>query len=297
MSTRTGNGLAQSFREAVKRSAKSADEAAKTSTVYVKTLQGMLESKGIPSRSLKVEDALDLTQQRMKYSAQNTPLTVVVRQGSADTQTAVFLGQAQEAWAEMRNITKVRGFNWEFEVLISLSARERNRVLRMSLHSPAKKAENWDAKTRADFLLEREQNLKYYSKVVGEWTHLFEEQSRFDSGDLPAQVRSQNMTIDGFIALLKSLMGQVTPQGVIDGDPLIRISLDGEMGICLRMSSLGNQDQLEVVLSWLNNIVQFTDRNRDLYFDVRERAYTRIQEGTKPPPSNTVAQALEMEGY
>ena len=254
---------------------------------YTEGMRDALRQKGVPADTLNVGQALELQGQRMKYEPSNTPLTVIQKHAAEDEQIPFFIGDLNEAWDKLKEVDKIQGANWELSVLFLLSDRDRNLVSGFSLHSPEIKKLDDTLDTRADMLESREASLRITSRNVGQWRFLLEEFDR-----IPAQHHDKIISVGDIPNIIKHILEDSHDFGKVDGDPRIRLSLDGNLGIACFKSHFDDPVYRDLILEWVGSVVEFCKNNRHLYWNAVEKAYTPKHQEEVIPPSTKLIDIL-----
>lgn len=258
-----------------KRSKKGGDQ-------YTKGLQQRLLTRGVESTLLKVDTALEIAGQRMKYSAASTPLTMLRKSEDAAEETSIFLGDAEEAFEKLKEFDKDASFNWEISVMMGLSTKTRRLVVGVNLYTPENRGLDWKIQSRAEHLEDKDAAVQVYSRKAGQWMFLLEEHERRGK-DIPEEYPNI-ITIAELITVIRGVGSFKSEAGAVDGDPHVRMTLDGHQGIAFRLSSLDDQEYLDLIGAWLSNSVMFLKNNRELYWDAEERAYAPKKNPYEKPP-------------
>lgn len=236
------------------------------------------------AEELRAKHLLEMHNQRV--TTQRTPYHNVIIKTGTDKAMDIVVGSFDSTWDKMEK-ERQRGVLWNVEVQVALSKAKRNRVVGVSLFSPQVKKPDPAAKLLSQHLEDMDARAEMSSKCVGKWQYLLEEASRCDDTHIPASWLDKNISVDGLIRLLRDTVCEYScphGNGVVSGDPMIRIQLERAYGIIIRGSHLSQPAALALTKSWLWDIVEFTE-TRNRYWDHAQGIFVTRSENDTAPPS------------
>jgi hypothetical protein len=194
-----------------------------------------------------------------------------------DDSTVVLMGAAEALEEKMRG---ERGARWTLEVVVSLSAVERRRVMSYALFSPEYRRFDIDALRNTDELRQFQGDHKGKQSVQGRLVQqghrLLAEGELIDSGALPAQARDLNVTVDGALRVIEDACrsGGDAVAGSVRGNPMIRLQFENKAGVICSLDDLDKESVRVFVKQWMQDMVDFTSgRGRYREWDPVSRSY------------------------
>lgn len=203
-----------------------------------------------------------------------------------------------------------REFRWFLEVIISLSDQTRTRVWSATLFPPYQLQVDpqsfRDSRRHLEHMNHRAAQGGHFEALLrGFFDEDLEELAEFNNvpvdrlpGGGGAFILQENYSIDGLLHLFREICDGTHPRitytsGAPVGDTMIRVSLDTSYGIVFTRSSLDQKTGRDMVQAWLNDIKEFTrGDNRNYYYDVDAKAYSRRERDQVKPTSNHVESML-----
>lgn len=232
----------------------------------------------------KMRHLIEMQQQRMTTTRSAHSGIVIKSSNPQDRQMQIMAGSFDKTWEYMHE-QRMHGVLWTVEVQLSLSRKNRARVVSVILLSPELQRPESKIITVGQHLEDQDERHRSRSRHVASWRYFLEEQRRFEEGSLPENRSHQNITVDGLFRLLRETVCQFpSPFGQVDGDPLIRFHLDEAFGAVARGIHLDPESpSLPILKNWVWEMVDFQDANRHRYWDGTQRMYITKSPDEEPP--------------
>lgn len=247
---------------------------------------GDVQTGGLRAQTL---NARNLYQAQSKAPLSKNWSTVV---SSPKDDFGLVVGAFEATQERLDQERKNRGYSWEAEVQVVLSNNLRNRCVGVTLFSPQVKRPDLTVRTLGDHMEDMKERNKFASRSVGSWKYLLEEHDRIREINpstgrpyVSGRQADRIITADGLMRLLADEVSNYSDPriGQAGGDIMIRLQLERAAGIVFRTRHLKMEPFDLFIMSWIQDMIEFTASNRNRFWDQRLRMFVDSGSRERPP--------------